>query len=237
MTDEQDDLVNEIAPGSATEIAVYHVLHKIDDDQYEALIAAAVVSLDGAPGRGRGPPRLPTRPRPPPRPATSRRLAVRQGHRSEHGRPTPQLRWLRSRHTGLLSETIIASERVSTKAGQFRSCCAVATPDRTPSPTTSRCCARPWRSYPTPDAGPGQDVLFCIDGAGGTHEMIVWLTRPAYLPPDPASRTSYEPGEIAQCDLWFPPMTLPVGFGQTRTPTQLPVLTMVTGYSRCFPGC
>ena len=40
------------------------------------------------------------------------------------------------------------------------------------------------------------------------------------------------PGEIAQCDLWFPPIELPVGFGQTRTPTQLPVLTMVTGYSR-----
>jgi transposase len=56
--------------------------------------------------------------------------------------------------------------------------------------------------------------------------------RPAYLPPDPASRTSYEVGEIAQCDLWFPPITLPVRFGQTRKPTQLPVLTMVTGYSR-----
>src|SRR5690349_9628470 len=56
--------------------------------------------------------------------------------------------------------------------------------------------------------------------------------RPAYLPPDPASRTSYAPGEIAQCDLWFPPITLPVGYGQTRRPTQLPVLTMVSGYSR-----
>jgi transposase len=56
--------------------------------------------------------------------------------------------------------------------------------------------------------------------------------RPAYLPPDPASRTSYVAGEIAQCDLWFPPIMLPVGFGQTRRPTQLPVLTMVTGYSR-----
>jgi transposase len=56
--------------------------------------------------------------------------------------------------------------------------------------------------------------------------------RPVYLPPDPASRTSYEVGEIAQCDLWFPPITVPVGFGQTRKPTQLPVLTMVTGYSR-----
>lgn len=56
--------------------------------------------------------------------------------------------------------------------------------------------------------------------------------RPAYLPPDPASRTSYAAGEIAQCDLWFPPIQLPVGFGQVRRPTQLPVLTMITGYAR-----
>jgi transposase len=56
--------------------------------------------------------------------------------------------------------------------------------------------------------------------------------RPVYLPPDPASRTSYAAGEIAQCDFWFPPITSPVGFGQTRTTTQLPVLTMACGYSR-----
>jgi transposase len=56
--------------------------------------------------------------------------------------------------------------------------------------------------------------------------------RPAYLPVDPASRTSYVAGDVAQCDLWFPPIQLPVGFGQTRGPAQLPVLTMVTGYSR-----
>ena len=60
--------------------------------------------------------------------------------------------------------------------------------------------------------------------------------RPAYLPPDPASRTSYEPGQIAQCDLWFPPVELPVGFGQVRGPTRLPVLTMVAGYSRWLSG-
>jgi transposase len=56
--------------------------------------------------------------------------------------------------------------------------------------------------------------------------------RPVYLPPDPASRTNYPAGEIGQCDLWFPDTMLPVGFGQSRTATQLPVLTMVTGYSR-----
>ena len=56
--------------------------------------------------------------------------------------------------------------------------------------------------------------------------------RPIYLPPDPASRTTYLAGEIAQCDFWFPPIRLPVGFGQARTATQLPVLTMITGYAR-----
>jgi transposase len=56
--------------------------------------------------------------------------------------------------------------------------------------------------------------------------------RPAYLPPDPASRTAYAAGEIAQCDFWFPPVMVPVGCGQVRRPAQLPVLTMVCAYSR-----
>ena len=56
--------------------------------------------------------------------------------------------------------------------------------------------------------------------------------RPVYLPPDPASRTTYQAGQIAQCDLWFPDVQIPVGHGQTRTATALPVLTMVCGYSR-----
>ncbi len=34
-----------------------------------------------------------------------------------------------------------------------------------------------------------------------------------YLPPDPAGRTTYVAGDVAQFDLWFPPITLPVGFG------------------------
>ena len=60
--------------------------------------------------------------------------------------------------------------------------------------------------------------------------------RPLYLPPDPSSRTVYLPGEIAQHDFWFPPIELPVGFGQSRTPVELPVLTMVTGYARRVDG-
>jgi len=53
--------------------------------------------------------------------------------------------------------------------------------------------------------------------------------RPLFRPPDPASRTEYRPGELAQCDLWFPPADIPLGFGQMGRP---PVLVMVSGYSR-----
>ncbi|WP_405652990.1 IS21 family transposase [Streptomyces sp. NBC_00019] len=53
--------------------------------------------------------------------------------------------------------------------------------------------------------------------------------RPAYLPVDPVSRTTYQPGELAQCDLWFPPVDIPLGYGQSGRP---PVLVMVSGYSR-----
>ena len=60
--------------------------------------------------------------------------------------------------------------------------------------------------------------------------------RPVFLPPDPASRTLYVAGEIAQNDFWFPDIEIPVGFGQIRTAKQLPVLTMVTGYSRWLFG-
>ena len=54
--------------------------------------------------------------------------------------------------------------------------------------------------------------------------------RPLFIPPDPASadrRTSL--GERVQCDLWFPPVDVPLGFGQVGRP---PVLVMVSGYSR-----
>jgi hypothetical protein len=41
----------------------------------------------------------------------------------------------------------------------------------------------------------------------------------------------HPPGETAQCGFWFPPLEVPVGFGQTRSAFQLPVLTMISGYS------
>jgi transposase len=53
--------------------------------------------------------------------------------------------------------------------------------------------------------------------------------RPLFVPPDPVQRTVYAPGELAQWDLWFPPVDVPVGFGQVARP---PVLVGVAGYSR-----
>lgn len=53
--------------------------------------------------------------------------------------------------------------------------------------------------------------------------------RPLFVPPDPASRTAYSPGGLAQCDLWFPAVDVPLGFGQQGRP---PVLVMVAGHSR-----
>jgi len=57
----------------------------------------------------------------------------------------------------------------------------------------------------------------------------VRMLRPLFVAPDPAQRTEYQPGELAQCDLWFPPAAVPLGFGQSDSP---PVLVMVAGYSR-----
>lgn len=57
--------------------------------------------------------------------------------------------------------------------------------------------------------------------------------RPLFLPPDPAGRTTYRPGELAQWDLWFPPVDIPVGPGHVA---RLPVIVGVAGYSRWMVG-
>ena len=44
------------------------------------------------------------------------------------------------------------------------------------------------------------------------REKVAGL-RPFYLPADPVSRTSYEPGERVQDDFWFPQAEIPLGHG------------------------
>ena len=57
--------------------------------------------------------------------------------------------------------------------------------------------------------------------------------RVEYAPKDPADRLDYRPGDQAQCDLWFPPVTIPLGDGQPGT---LPVLVIVASFSRFITG-
>ena len=48
--------------------------------------------------------------------------------------------------------------------------------------------------------------------------------RPQCRRPDPADRLVWEPGDAAQCDLWFPPRRIPLKDGSSAL---LPVLVMV----------
>ena len=57
---------------------------------------------------------------------------------------------------------------------------------------------------------------------GWEHGMTVLKERvrelrPLYAPKDPSSRTTYDPGKIAQCDLWFPPADIPLGSVRSGT--------------------
>jgi transposase len=69
----------------------------------------------------------------------------------------------------------------------------------------------------------------------GWTGSISWLRervraiRPEYLPADPVDRLQHPPGRAMQCDLWFPAIKIPVGFGQEA---MLPVLVMVAAFSR-----
>ncbi len=68
-------------------------------------------------------------------------------------------------------------------------------------------------------------------GSASWFRKRVALLRPEYAPKDPADRLSYQPGDQAQCDLWFPPARIPVGGDQTCSP---PVLVVVASFSRCI---
>lgn len=57
--------------------------------------------------------------------------------------------------------------------------------------------------------------------------------RPLFLPPDPCQRTEYLPGELAQWDLWFPDVDIPIGYDQVG---RFPAIVGVSGYSRVIVG-
>jgi transposase len=53
--------------------------------------------------------------------------------------------------------------------------------------------------------------------------------RPEHRPIDPADRIIWEPGDAAQCDLWFPPRKIPL---EDRSTHLLPVLVITAAHSR-----
>jgi transposase len=67
------------------------------------------------------------------------------------------------------------------------------------------------------------------DGSASWFRKQVAGLRVEYAPRDPADRLEYRPGDQAQCDLWFPPVKIPLGYGQCGSP---PVLVIVSSYSR-----
>lgn len=81
---------------------------------------------------------------------------------------------------------------------------------------------------------PSMPATVIAERVGWEHSSSVLRDRVAKLRPeyrgvDPADRLSYCPGEVIQCDLWFPGTRVRVGDGQERV---LPVLVMVSGFSR-----
>lgn len=80
---------------------------------------------------------------------------------------------------------------------------------------------------------PRMPATVIAERIGWTHSLTILKDRVRELRPlftgvDPSDRMSYEPGQIAQCDLWFPAVPIPVGGGQQLI---LPVLAMTSGYS------
>lgn len=73
----------------------------------------------------------------------------------------------------------------------------------------------------------------------GWEGSITWFRenvkrlRPEHRPIDPADRLSWEPGDAAQCDLWFPPRRIPLEDGTAKL---LPVLVMTAAHSRFMTG-
>ena len=66
-------------------------------------------------------------------------------------------------------------------------------------------------------------------GSPSWFRKRVAVLRPELAPKDPADRLQYSPGDQVQCDLWFPPATIPLPGGRTSPP---PVLVMVASFSR-----
>ena len=63
-------------------------------------------------------------------------------------------------------------------------------------------------------AGDGDRRAGRLDGVDHRGSARTWRRlRPEHRPVDPADRLVWEPGDAAQCDLWFPPRKIPLEDG------------------------
>jgi hypothetical protein len=73
----------------------------------------------------------------------------------------------------------------------------------------------------------------------GWSGLITWFRenvkrlRPDHRRIDPADRLVWDAGDVAQCDLWFPPRRIPLEDGAARL---LPVLVITAAHSRFMTG-
>lgn len=67
------------------------------------------------------------------------------------------------------------------------------------------------------------------EGSMTWFRQNVSALRPEHRRIDPADRLVWDPGDAAQCDLWFPPRKIPLEDG---TATLLPVLVITAAHSR-----
>ncbi len=87
-------------------------------------------------------------------------------------------------------------------------------------------------------ATPRMPATVIAERIGWTRSLTVLKDRvrelrPLFVPPDPSGRTEYRPGELAQWDLWFPPVDVPLEASQVARP---PVIVGLCGYSRTMVG-
>jgi len=90
-----------------------------------------------------------------------------------------------------------------------------------------RALLREWPTMPTPVIA--QRIGWPSSYSDGPLKKLLARIRPEYKGIDPVDRVTYEPGQLTQCDLWFPAPRIPVGAGQLRV---LPVLVMTLAFSR-----
>ena len=90
-----------------------------------------------------------------------------------------------------------------------------------------RALLRDWPRMPTPVIA--QRIGWPTSYSDGPLKKLLARIRPEYKGIDPVDRVSYEPGQLTQCDLWFPEPRIAVGPGQLRV---LPVLVMTLAFSR-----